>query len=156
MACKRSRVRISLSPPRFALTSYAWRSHAEIVRAKRALRSLQAKHGLYQQTNNYRIVAFRRSTGLINKPILISYNPKKMHYTYILKSIPNPDQSYIGYTSNLKQRLEDHNSGKSSHTSKFNPWSLEFYCAFNDKYKALEFEKYLKSNSGKAFAKKHF
>ena len=79
-----------------------------------------------------------------------------MHYTYILKSIPNPDQSYIGFTSNLKQRLEDHNSGKSSHTSKFNPWSLEFYCAFNDKYKALEFEKYLKSNSGKSFAKKHF
>jgi predicted GIY-YIG superfamily endonuclease len=79
-----------------------------------------------------------------------------MHYTYILKSIPNPDQSYIGYTSNLKQRLADHNSGKSLHTSKFQPWNLEFYCAFNSKYKALEFEKYLKSHSGKAFTKKHF
>ncbi|MBL6665290.1 MAG: GIY-YIG nuclease family protein [Rickettsiales bacterium] len=56
-----------------------------------------------------------------------------MHYTYIIKSISNPDQSYIGYTSNLKQRLVDHNSGKSFHTSKYKPWNLEFYCAFNDK-----------------------
>jgi CDP-glucose 4,6-dehydratase len=55
-----------------------------------------------------------------------------------------------------KQRFEDHNSGKSLHTSKYSPWSLEFYCAFNDKYKALEFEKYLKSHSGNAFTKKHF
>lgn len=79
-----------------------------------------------------------------------------MHYTYILKSISDPSQNYIGYTSSLKQRLEYHNSGKSIHTNKFKPWHLEFYCAFNDKYKALEFEKYLKSHSGKAFAKKHF
>lgn len=79
-----------------------------------------------------------------------------MHYTYILKSVSHPDQSYIGYTSNLKQRLTNHNSGKSLHTSKFKPWQLDFYCAFNDKHKALDFEKYLKSHSGKAFAKKHF
>ncbi len=79
-----------------------------------------------------------------------------MHYTYILKSISDPSQTYIGFTSNLKQRLSDHNSSKSYHTSKYTPWNLEFYCAFNDKLKALEFEKYLKSHSGKAFTKKHF
>jgi predicted GIY-YIG superfamily endonuclease len=79
-----------------------------------------------------------------------------MYYTYILKSISNPDQSYIGYTSNLKQRLVDHNLGKSIHTNKFKPWKLEFYCALNNKNKTLKFEKYLKSHSGKAFTKKHF
>ena len=79
-----------------------------------------------------------------------------MYYTYILKSISNPDQSYIGDTSNLKQRLIDHNLGKSIHTNKFKPWKLEFYCAFNAQKKAINFEKYLKSGSGRVFTKKHF
>jgi hypothetical protein len=46
------------------------------------------------------------------------------------------------------------NAGKSAHTTKFRPWELVWYCAFRDKYKALAFEKYLKSHSGRAFAKK--
>ena len=79
-----------------------------------------------------------------------------MYYVYILKSLSNTTQTYTGFTSNLKQRFHDHNSGKSSHTEKYKPWELEFYCAFNDKYKAVEFESYLKSGSGKAFANKHF
>lgn len=78
-----------------------------------------------------------------------------MHYTYIIKSISYPSQTYTGFTSNLKHRINDHNSGKSPHTSKYKPWNLEFYCAFNDKEKAINFEKYLKSGSGKAFTKKH-
>jgi predicted GIY-YIG superfamily endonuclease len=94
--------------------------------------------------------------GLTNKIILTSYHPKKMNYTYIIKSIFHPNQSYFGFTSNLKQRLEDHNSGKSPHTIKYKPWKLEFYCAFNSKKKAINFEKYLKSGSGRSFTKKHF
>jgi predicted GIY-YIG superfamily endonuclease len=54
----------------------------------------------------------------------------------------------------LKQRIADHNAGKSKHTAKFIPWKLVWYCAFADKLQALEFEKYLKSHSGRAFAKK--
>jgi putative endonuclease len=54
----------------------------------------------------------------------------------------------------LKRRLPEHNAGKSAHTAKFKPWELVWYCAFPDKYKALAFEKYLKSHSGRAFAKK--
>ncbi|MBM3611044.1 MAG: GIY-YIG nuclease family protein [Alphaproteobacteria bacterium] len=79
-----------------------------------------------------------------------------MWYVYIIRSISSPHQEYTGATANLKQRLLDHNSGKSIHTSKFTPWQLLWYCAFLDKYKALEFEKYLKSHSGRAFVKKHF
>jgi predicted GIY-YIG superfamily endonuclease len=77
-----------------------------------------------------------------------------MYYVYSIKSINFPDQNYVGYTQDLKARLRLHNEGKSRHTSKFMPWELVTYTAFQDKYKALEFEKYLKSHSGKAFANK--
>ncbi len=77
-----------------------------------------------------------------------------MYYVYIIRSITFPDKEYTGATSNLKQRLADHNQGKSPHTAKFAPWKLECYVAFIDKYKAFEFEKYLKSHSGRAFASK--
>lgn len=77
-----------------------------------------------------------------------------MFYVYLLQSESNTSQRYIGYTTDLKQRMSDHNSGKSTHKAKFAPWELLWYCAFPDKYKTLEFEKYLKSHSGRAFAKK--
>jgi putative endonuclease len=79
-----------------------------------------------------------------------------MWYVYIIRSINFPEQEYIGATADLKRRLPEHNAGKSTHTAKFRPWDLVWYCAFPDKYKALEFEKYLKSHSGRAFAKKRF
>ncbi len=77
-----------------------------------------------------------------------------MWYVYIIRSIAFPDQLYYGASEDLKTRLKDHNAGKSTHTAKFAPWELVWYCAFPDKHKALEFEKYLKSHSGRAFAKK--
>jgi predicted GIY-YIG superfamily endonuclease len=77
-----------------------------------------------------------------------------MHYVYIIQSISHPDQRYIGYSADLKKRMAFHNAGKSPHTAKYRPWQLLFYSAFPDKTKALEFEAYLKSHSGKAFAAK--
>jgi predicted GIY-YIG superfamily endonuclease len=77
-----------------------------------------------------------------------------MWYVYIIRSVSSPEQEYTGATANLKRRISDHNAGKSTHTAKFKPWELAWYCAFHDKYKALEFEKYLKSHSGRAFATK--
>jgi putative endonuclease len=50
-----------------------------------------------------------------------------MYYVYILRSIAQPDQTYIGSTGDLKRRLAEHNSGKSIHTNKFKPWKLEAY-----------------------------
>jgi putative endonuclease len=79
-----------------------------------------------------------------------------MWYVYTIRSISFPDQEYIGATEDLKKRIADHNAGKSRHTSKFMPWQLLCYTAIPDKFKALEFEKYLKSHSGRAFAKKRF
>jgi predicted GIY-YIG superfamily endonuclease len=67
-----------------------------------------------------------------------------MHYVYLIRSIPNPDQTYVGHTKDLKTRLLTHNNGQSPHTSKYKPWNLVTYLAFSDKAKALSFEKYLK------------
>ena len=77
-----------------------------------------------------------------------------MFYVYILRSTKLPGQTYIGFTSNLKSSLYHHNCGCSPHTRKYQPWNLEWYCAFPDKEKALDFEVYLKSHSGKAFLHK--
>ena len=77
-----------------------------------------------------------------------------MYYVYIIRSMRFPDQEYTGATSDLKKRLADHNSGNSKHTKKYKPWELISYHAFSEKDKAFDFEKYLKSHSGRAFGKK--
>jgi putative endonuclease len=77
-----------------------------------------------------------------------------MHYVYILNSIPYPDKFYVGYTLDVHDRLNVHNEGGSVYTKEYKPWKLFWYCVFETKDKALEFEKYLKSHSGRAFAKK--
>ena len=77
-----------------------------------------------------------------------------MWYVYIIRSLSSPEQEYTGATADLKRRLLEHNAGKSMHTAKFKPWKLAWYCTFPEKYKALEFERYLKSHSGRPFAKK--
>ena len=67
-----------------------------------------------------------------------------------------PDQYYIGLTTDLKRRLEEHNSGKSIHTNKYKPWILIACIGFPDKGKAEKFERYLKTGSGRSFCIKHF
>lgn len=77
-----------------------------------------------------------------------------MHYVYLLRSEAHPQQRYVGLTVDLRERLADHNAGKSQHTSKYAPWSIVTYVAFSDRNKAEAFERYLKSGSGHAFARK--
>jgi putative endonuclease len=78
-----------------------------------------------------------------------------MYYVYLLRSDNSPGQTYIGSTSDLRKRLAEHNGGKSIHTNKFKPWSLVAYIALPEKRLAEELERYLKSGSGRAFAKRH-
>ena len=75
-----------------------------------------------------------------------------MHYVYLLQSETFPGQRYVGLTSDLRRRLAEHNTGKSSHTSKYVPWRLVTYVAFSNEHQAEVFERYLKSGSGHAFA----
>lgn len=78
-----------------------------------------------------------------------------MYYVYLIQSLSHPDQRYVGSTHDLKKRLQDHNAGRSSYTSKFLPWKLQTYVAFQTREQAEKFEAYLKHGSGHAFAKKH-
>ena len=78
----------------------------------------------------------------------------KLYYVYILQSEIDQKRFYTGFTENLDSRLKSHNAGGCDHTSKYKPWRVKTAIAFHDWQKALDFEKYLKSPSGRAFAKK--
>lgn len=77
-----------------------------------------------------------------------------MFYVYLLRSERRKDQTYVGYTTDLRARLRAHNAGQSAHTAKYLPWRLITYLAFSSEAPARAFETYLKSHSGKAFAAK--
>lgn len=79
-----------------------------------------------------------------------------MKYVYLLRSESNPAQTYVGSTVDFQQRLKQHNAGQSPHTSRFAPWKPVVVLRFDDDAKAEQFERYLKSGSGYAFAKRHF
>ena len=79
-----------------------------------------------------------------------------MHYVYIINSEKNLKRFYIGLTSDLKRRLEEHNCNKSIHTAKYAPCKLINYFAFINKENAEAFEQYLKSGSGRRFQLRHF
>lgn len=79
-----------------------------------------------------------------------------MYYVYILKSVDNPQKHYVGITENLEKRLKAHNEGKTVFGNKYRPWTINCYIAFEDKFKAYSFERYLKKGSGHSFLKKHF
>lgn len=78
-----------------------------------------------------------------------------MKYVYLIQSPFNPTRRYIGITKDLRNRLKKHNEGGSPHTSPYRPWKIVTYAGFADEKRAEEFERYLKSGSGQAFAKRH-
>ena len=76
-----------------------------------------------------------------------------MYYVYILQSLKD-ESYYTGLTTDVEARLKKHNSGSVEYTSTKRPFKLVWYCCFEDKIKALQFEKYLKSGSGFTLARK--
>ena len=77
-------------------------------------------------------------------------------FVYILRSVSDPHRHYVGATSDVTTRLGFHNAGLSAHTAKCRPWELVVALEFTEEQSARRFEKYLKSGSGRAFAKRHF
>ena len=75
-----------------------------------------------------------------------------MWHVYLLKC--SDGTFYTGCTSNLENRLDRHRKGHVQYTSSRLPIELITYISFTDKYKAYNFEKYLKSGSGIAFRNK--
>ena len=79
-----------------------------------------------------------------------------MFYVYILRSVKDPRKTYVGFTNNIANRLDTHNTGGSIYTAKYCPWKLLGYTTFFDETRAIAFEQYLKSGSGKSFSARHF
>jgi predicted GIY-YIG superfamily endonuclease len=77
-----------------------------------------------------------------------------MTYVHILRSLEHFERHYVGVTGDLRSRPQEHNAGGVPHTSKCAPWVIRTYVAFSDEKRAFAFERYVKSDSGRAFAKK--
>ncbi|HEV2436504.1 MAG TPA: GIY-YIG nuclease family protein [Verrucomicrobiae bacterium] len=78
----------------------------------------------------------------------------KFYYVYILQSELDGRNFYSGFTEDLQARLRKHNAGDVPHTAKFRPWRIKSAIAFTEQERAVKFERYLKSSSGRTFAKK--
>ena len=78
-----------------------------------------------------------------------------MYFVYVIRSVNDQVHTYIGYTNNLDRRISEHNSEDNiSYTARHRPWEIVSYFAFTSEYKALDFEKFLKSGSGNVFVKR--
>ena len=78
------------------------------------------------------------------------------HFVYVLRSMTRTGSYYVGRTTDVHRRISEHNAGKCKHTEKYRPWELSAFIAFPDSRRAITFERYLKSGSGRAFARRHF
>jgi predicted GIY-YIG superfamily endonuclease len=76
-------------------------------------------------------------------------------YVYILRSLHDPSQTYVGLTTDVRRRVATHNTGGSRATAANRPWALIVSIEFADPERAEAFELYLKSGSGRAFAERH-
>ena len=81
-------------------------------------------------------------------------SPKR--FVYVLKTQDIPRRYYVGLTSDIEQRRAWHNDGRCTHTAKYRLWQLHVVMEFCDEPHAVRFEQFLKSGSGRAFAKRHF
>jgi putative endonuclease len=76
-----------------------------------------------------------------------------MYYVYFLRSLSS-DYRYVGYTSNLEIRLQQHNDGLNRSTKPYIPFEIDSYIAVGAEQKAKDLEKYFKTGSGIAFSRK--
>ena len=94
----------------------------------------------------------QRGSSFARRPVV----PSEKCFVYILQSERVTTRYYSGLTSNVDDRIAAHNRGLSPHTTSGSPWKLVVAVEFANQERAIEFERYLKSGSGRAFAKRHF
>ncbi|MGE5814095.1 MAG: GIY-YIG nuclease family protein [Acidobacteriota bacterium] len=77
-------------------------------------------------------------------------------FVYVLRTVSDPPRYYTGLAADVRARLAAHNAGNSPQTAAHKPWRLHIVIHFTSEQRAAAFERYLKSASGRAFARKHF
>jgi predicted GIY-YIG superfamily endonuclease len=102
------------------------------------------------------VVSSHNNGGRQSRQNEIGFLFMSFFYVYILTDVTTQTHHYVGYTTDLKERLARHNRGAVPHTAPLKPWKIQTAIAFDCEEKARAFETYLKSHSGRAFAKKHF
>ena len=75
------------------------------------------------------------------------------YYVYILQSKKN-NSLYVGYTEDLRKRLQEHNRGLNFSTKPYKPWQLIHYEAYRDQKDAKRREEYLKTSQGARLLKR--
>lgn len=82
--------------------------------------------------------------------------PSQKRFVYILRSCADAGRHYVGSTADVAERLKAHNAGQNVSTADHRPWRVIASIEFESVAGARAFERYLKSGSGRAFAKRHF
>jgi predicted GIY-YIG superfamily endonuclease len=77
-------------------------------------------------------------------------------FVYIIRSVSEPERRYVGVTADPAVRLAAHNAGQNRSTSAWRPWFVDVCVEFRTELVAMRFERFLKSGSGQAFARRHF
>lgn len=75
------------------------------------------------------------------------------HYVYILEN--EHGKHYVGLTDDIHRRLAEHNRGCIPSTAKYQPWKLCHFAGFPNRERVAEYERYLKSGSGRVFRNRH-
>jgi len=136
------------------LKSNIHRGHSSVGRAP-ALQVVRGERRLsrrnFSEGGPLPLCRHERSELRLGKPTMKN---GKFFYIYILQSELDASRFYIGLTDDLRRRMRNHNAGRVLHTAKWRPWRLKTYIAFSDRVRAVKFERYLKSASGRAFLKK--
>jgi predicted GIY-YIG superfamily endonuclease len=107
-----------------------------------------------------RVASIGIAADLLESPsgpaVALGRGMPERNVVYVLRSTTNQDRFYVGLTSDLSTRLATHNTGGSVHTRRDRPWRLLVSLEFTSTVGAVAFERYLKSGSGRAFAKRQF
>lgn len=74
-------------------------------------------------------------------------------YVYYLYA-PSHGEFYVGFTNNLKRRVEEHNQGLNQSTKAYKPWKLIYYESHTNRDDARRREKYLKTTAGRQALRK--
>jgi putative endonuclease len=165
MAFKRSWVRLPSAPPPFALESqsFGWQADFSpticrdvIPFESEGCPPKPRRRGTIFFLIDLEPLELRVASHFFTTTICCHgpFRSEGMKYVYLLQSLSVPTQRYVGVTTNLEERLQAHNAGASLYTSKYRPWKVVMYLCFEDDRRAADFERYLKTGSGQAFANK--